>query len=359
MKHLSLLVKPAAGLCNMRCGYCFYRAAAETRENRMMDEATADTLIRKIAAYRPDALSVAFQGGEPTLAGLPFFRAFVQKLKKAVSCPVRFSLQTNGLLLDDAWAVFLKENGFLTGVSLDGNRKTNDRYRLDQNGESVLPRVLEAINILKKHGADFNILCVIDDENAEEIEQTWAYFKKHGLRYLQFIPLADAYGLRLSPESWEAFLKKSFDLWYRELCAGNYVSVRHIDNYVGILLGRPPESCAMCGVCGSYFVVEANGDLFPCDFYCMPEYKLGSVFDDAPFAPGEAQRRFIEESKIIHESCGGCRYYPLCRGGCKTDRTEGFTKNRYCAAYRAFFEYAAGRMELAAQAFARGGPSGR
>ena len=358
MKPLNLLIKPAAGLCNMRCGYCFYRAAAETRENRVMDEATADTLIQKIAADRPDALSVVFQGGEPTLAGLPFFRSFVKKLKNAVSCPIRFSLQTNGLLLDDAWAVFLKENGFLTGVSLDGNRRTNDRYRLDPAGESVLPRVLEAMNTLKKHGADFNVLAVVDDRNAADIETTWNYFKKHGLQYVQFIPLTDACGVRLSPEAYEAFLKKSFDLWYRDLAGGNYVSVRHIDNYVGMLLGRPPESCAMQGVCGGYYVIEANGDLYPCDFYCTPPYRLGSVFDEAPFAPGDTQRQFIEESKTIHESCESCRYYALCRGGCKNDRTEDFTKNKYCAAYRAFFDASIQRMERAAALFANGGTFG-
>ena len=290
------------------------------------------------------------------MAGLDFFRRFVRQIKETAGCPVGFSLQTNGLLIDDAWAVFFKENGFLIGISLDGSRRTNDRYRLDNHGESVFPRVLSAISVLKKHGVDFNILSVIDDQNAAEFDSTWRYFKKHGFRFLQFIPYVDEEdGVALSPESYETFLKKSFDLWYRDLIRGDYVSVRHIDNYVGILMGRPPESCAMRGICGGYFVAEANGDLYPCDFYCREEYKLGTVFDDDPFAANETQRRFMEDSTLIHERCKACRWYVLCRGGCRRDRTDGLTRNKYCAAYDSFFGYAAGRMEQAVALFLRNG----
>ena len=354
MKNLSLLVKPAAGLCNMRCGYCFYRAASESRENRIMRPETADELIRKIGAFRPAELSVAFQGGEPTLAGLDFFRRFVRELKEAAPCAVSFSLQTNGLLLDDAWAAFFKENGFLIGVSLDGGRRTNDRYRVDANGESVFPRILSAISVLEKHGVDFNILSVIENRNAAETEATWRYFKKHGFRFLQFIPFVDGEaGVALSEESYGTFLKRSFDLWYEDLRRGDYVSVRHIDNYVGILMGRQPESCAMRGACGGYFVAEANGSLYPCDFYCTAEYKLGSVSDAAPFDLNKKQQGFIEASALIREHCKACRWYVLCRGGCRRDRTDGLTKNKYCAAYSAFFEYAIERMEKAAELFLR------
>ncbi|MBQ6022993.1 MAG: radical SAM protein [Clostridia bacterium] len=352
MNNLTLLVKPAAGLCNMRCGYCFYRVASEGRENRVMPPEVSDELIKKIALYRPSALNVVFQGGEPTLAGLDFFRAFVEKTKKAVACPVNYAFQTNGLLIDGAWAAFFKENGFLVGVSLDGAPRTNDRRRRSTSGESVFPQVLGAVSVLKKHGVDFNILSVIDNENAADIETTWRYFRKHGFDFLQFIPLVDGVGnAALSPESYETFLKTVFDLWYEELTRGNYVSVRHIDNWVGILMGRPPESCAMCGVCGSYFAVEANGDLYPCDFYCDKAHKLGSVFGENPFAIGETQRRFIEESWIIHAHCKTCDYHALCRGGCRLDRICGLTENRYCAAYRGFFAYAGARMEKAAEMF--------
>ena len=349
MKSLTLLIKPAAGLCNMRCSYCFYRAASEPRENRVMTQETVDALIEKIRAYRPLSLSVLFQGGEPTLAGLPFFKAFSKKIREALSCPVSYALQTNGLLLDDAFAAFLRKNDVLVGLSLDGDRRTNDRCRLDQNGRSTFSQVLAAASLLQKHGVAFNILSVIDDQNALEIDATYSFFKAQGFSCLQFIPCVDEGVGSLSANAYEAFLKKCFDLWYADFQNGRYVSIRHIDNYIGILLGHPPENCAMCGICGNYFVVEANGDLYPCDFYCKAAYRLGSVFDDAPFEANETQRRFVEASRVIHAHCKTCRYYALCRGGCRRDRIDGFTKNQYCAAYYNFFDYAADRMVQAAK----------
>lgn len=350
MNNLTLLVKPAAGLCNMNCRYCFYRSASETRENRIMTSETVDTLIQKIREYRPSALSVVFQGGEPTLAGLDYYKSFVNKIKEIIMAPVNYALQTNGLLIDDAFAQFFKENNFLVGISLDGNRKTNDRYRLDKSGESVFQKAQNSINTLKKHEVDFNILSVIDNENAEDIENSYSFFKEQGYNFLQFIPFVDGEdGVALTPEKYGEFLKKIFDLWYADFINGDYVSIRHIDNYIGILLGNPPENCAMCGVCGSYFVVEANGDIFPCDFYCKGEYRLGSICDEKPFKVSEKQKEFIEQSMLIHEKCRDCKYRILCRGGCKRDRTDGYTKNRYCEAYKSFFDYAADRMINAAK----------
>ena len=352
MKPLTLLIKPAAGLCNMSCRYCFYKEASGKRENRIMSEETVDALIDRISEAHPFSLSVLFQGGEPTLAGPGFLRAFVKKVKEKVRCPVSYALQTNGLLIDDDYARFFKENSFLVGLSLDGEKSTNDRYRKAKDGKSVFEKVLDSAAILKSHGVDFNILSVIDDSNAADIEKTYGFFKENCFDYLQFIPCNDeGIGVSLSAENYETFLKKSFDLWYGDLAGGKYVSIRHIDNYVGIILGRSPENCAMCGLCGNYFVVEANGDLYPCDFYCTDENRLGSVFDEKPFEMSEKQRRFIEESKRIHEHCKGCRYYALCRGGCKKDRMDDFSKNRYCKAYYGFFEYAGERMLKAAEVF--------
>lgn len=350
MRPLTLLIKPAAGLCNMNCRYCFYRSACEGRDNGVMSRRTVDALLRKVREYRPSSLTVLFQGGEPTLAGTDFYRYFIAGVRAAVPAPTSFGLQTNGLLIDDKWADLFREHGFLIGLSLDGDRATNDRYRRDHRGESVFDRVMNAAGTLERSGVDFNILSVIDDENAGDIERTWRFFKESGFRFLQFIPcLEEGSGVSLSPQSYEAFLKQSFDLWYDDWRKGDYISVRHIDNYVGILMGRPPENCAMCGVCGSYFVAEANGDLYPCDFYCKEEYRVGTVFDATPFAVGEKHRAFIEQSYLIHERCRSCRYYPLCRGGCRSDRINGLAENRYCEAYTRFFGYAFDRMAAVAE----------
>lgn len=306
---------------------------------------TAEMLLRQVAAAQPSAVSFLFQGGEPTLAGPDFYAHFTQRAAALLSVPVSYAIQTNGLLLDDAFARLLREHGFLVGLSLDGGRKTNDRYRRDAAGNSVLPQVLTAAKTLEKHGVPFNILSVIDDANAAEIDRTYAYFKKHGFYDLQFIPYVDEQAeIALSPAAYEAFLKRLFDLWYADFDPAHLISIRHLNNYIDILAGYPPENCAMCGVCGHYYVVEANGDLYPCDFYCTPAEKLGSIFDPQPFEMNEKQRAFIAQSEIIHAHCRGCKYYALCRGGCKRDRINGFTENQYCAAYTGFFDYALDRL---------------
>ena len=346
MKPLTLLIKPAAGLCNMDCKYCFYKAASKDRKNEIMQQKTVNELINKIIEYNPSALSVMFQGGEPTLAGIDFYRSFVIKLKEKIRCPVTFALQTNALLIDDEFAEFFYENAFLIGVSLDGNEKVNSRYRLDNDGKSVFNKVMHAIETLKKHGVEFNILSVIDDENARAVKETYSFFRENGFDYLQFIPFVDeGQGISLSSEEYENFLKNSFDLWFDDLKKGKYISIRHIDNYIGILSGYPPESCAMSGICAGYFVVEANGDIYPCDFYCRGEYKIGCIFDDNPFEIGEKHKEFINESLVIHKYCKDCKYHFICRGGCRKDRNEALSKNRYCKAYYNFFEYSVERMK--------------
>lgn len=353
MRPLTLLLKPVSGTCNMNCTYCYYRSPGRAEENGIMSDDTVDVLIKRIGEVRPSMLSVVFQGGEPTLAGLGFVKRFICKVKEQIVCPVSYALQTNGLLIDEGFAQFFRENGFLVGVSIDGDGKTNDRYRLDKNGNSVFERTLYSMTLLEKYGVAFNVLSVIDDANAADIETTWAFFKKQGYRHIQFIPYVEGDSpVSLSAESYEAFLKRSFDLWYDDLMGGRYVSVRHIDNYLRILRGSAPENCAMSGVCGHYYVVEADGSLYPCDFYCKEEYRLGSVYDADPFAHSKARSAFADRSRVIHAYCGSCQYHLLCRGGCMRDRTEDGAANRYCAAYRGFFAEKAELLKAAAEMFA-------
>ena len=357
---LSLLVKPASALCDLNCAYCFYKSVAAGRETPggVMCEDVLRAALARAFQLRPASLSVAFQGGEPTRAGLPWFRRFMELLAEynAGGVPVGLAIQTNGMAVDGDWAAFFREHGFLVGLSLDGCRETHDRYRRDAAGRGTFDRAVRAAETLAAHGAEFNILSVVTNESAYEIDRTYAEFKQRGFRFLQFIPLVDeGRGPALGEEAFGFFLNRVFDLWYADLCRGDYVSVRHIDNWVRILLGEPPENCAMGGVCGRYFVIEADGGVYPCDFYCRPADRLGSVFDGAPFAPGEKHRAFIEASYRIHGHCRACGVYPLCRGGCMRDRTADGTKNRRCAAYRSFFGAALPRLQDAARRVARGG----
>ena len=306
---------------------------------------TVDLLIQKIVSFQPSALTFMFQGGEPLLAGIDFYKYFVSSVRDAVRVPISYALQTNGLLIDDEYAGFFSENGFLLGVSLDGDKSVTDRNRSDNNGKSVFDRVMNSINILRSHSVNFNILSVIDDESVKETEKTYSFFKDCGFSFIQFIPCIDSESAAsISMTAYESFLKKSFDLWYNDYIQGNYISIRHIDNYLSILLGMPPENCAMCGFCGNYFVLEADGDLYPCDFYCDSLNRVASLSDEKPFEINDKHRAFIDESKVIHNHCRKCRYYILCRGGCKRDRINGYSENRYCKAFYSFFEYAGERM---------------
>ena len=243
-------------------------------------------MVSTAMEYAEGACSFLFQGGEPTLAGLDFYRSFLQ-LEKKYSKPgvaIQNSIQTNGYLIDDAWAAFLHDNRFLTGLSLDGPAQIHDFNRTDRAGKGTFNRTMRAARLLEKHGAPYNILSVVTGQNARSIEKTYRFFVRNGFRYLQFIPCLEPLGeergqtgYHLSCNEYETFLLRIFDLWLADLKAGRYVSIRHIENWISVLMGQPPESCNMNGRCSIQFVVEGDGSVYPCDFYVLDEWKLGTV----------------------------------------------------------------------------------
>jgi len=347
MPPLSIMLKPASSLCNMRCAYCFYHDVAQRRDapsHGMMTEETAGHVIEKALAFaKGEAISLAFQGGEPLLAGLDFFRFFTRTLheKNTMDSPIFFGMQTNGLLLDRDWAVFLREEKFLVGLSLDGDGSAN-RYRRGANGQRVWQAVMDAAALLQREDVDFNILTVMTANCAEHCEEIYRFFKRQGFRHLQFIPCLRPFGdqtkseLYMTSAQYADCLIRLFRLYVKDYIGGNYVSIRQFDNYVRMYLGERPEQCGMAGHCSFQFVIEGGGDVFPCDFYCVDKWRLGNIreTDFHQLSESEAARRFIRESLQIAEKCRQCKYYPLCRGGgCKRCRESGDD----CAAYRAFF----------------------
>ena len=365
MPPLTLLIKPVSGACNMRCRYCFYTDVMAHRETpvyaRMSDE-LLETLVRRAMAYADGSVSFAFQGGEPTLAGLPFYEKLVklQKAYNARGLQIHNALQTNGYDLTDDMIAFFAREGFLLGLSMDGDRETHDRMRPDAAGRPTFDRVAQTAERLQSAGVQFNILCVVNEHVARRPREVFEALAPY--RYLQFIACLDDFdGSRqnysLTEESYLAFLKTTFDLYDRAFWAGRPVSVRNFDNYVAMLMGAPPENCAMRGQCGPYFVVESDGGVYPCDFYVLDEWRLGSVCD-ANFrrlAASPPQTRFRQESLPLPEPCRGCRWYPLCRNGCKRERDPLTGLNRWCHCFRAFFEYACVRMERMAGALEKQG----
>ena len=347
MPSLSLMIKPASSLCNLSCEYCFYRDVSEHREHLgfgMMPTETADILIEKALEFADgQPVAFAFQGGEPTLCGLPFFEHFVQTAKKLnrKNSRIFYSIQTNGTQIDDDFAKFFAENEFLVGLSLDGDLEGN-KFRKKPSGQNSFYRILTAAETLKRHRAEFNILTVLTGYCAENGERIYRYFRSKGFRYLQFIPCLRPFGsneeseLYMTADQYADFLIKVFNLYVKDYVRGQYISVRQFDNWVRLFLGQQAEQCGISGHCSHQFVAESNGNIYPCDFYCTDEYLLGNILesDFKSMAFGKTATDFIKESIPVPEKCKKCNVYPLCRsGGCKRTRQSA----DYCAAYKKFF----------------------
>ena len=367
MPPLSMMIKPASSACDLRCRYCFYADVTSRREQAcrgMMTPQTMRALVRRAFIYADDAVTFAFQGGEPTLAGVDFFQAFLRLVQEynVRGLPVSYALQTNGCHLSDALCALFAKHHFLLGVSLDGDRETHDAARVDAEGKGSYDRVLSGIALLKKYKVDFNILCVVTARTAEHTEQVWKALAPY--EHLQFIPCIDEFdgergSFSLGAKAYGRFLIESFDLYEAAFYTGHAVSERRFDNYIGMLLGYMPEHCGMAGRCGLYFLVEADGSVYPCDFYALDEWRLGNVNETslARIANSSKALAFREASLTLPDQCSACKWRALCRGGCRRDRepmSDGKPgENRFCESYRLFFEKRFDRMALLAERIRR------
>ena len=363
MPPISLLVKPASGSCNMRCRYCFYTDETENRtvpSMGVMSIETMKTMVDKALIFADGDCSFAFQGGEPSLAGLPFFRALTDYVKdhpNPKKVRVHYSFQTNGYNLNEDWAKWFVENQVLVGISLDGPKEIHDRYRVDHAGKGTYQKVMSSIQLFNKYHVDYNILTVVTSATSRHGQQVYNFFKKNDFRYQQYIECLDpigeiqgGYEYSLTPERYEEFLKTTFDSWYLDMKSGRYVYNRYFENLMMIIARQGAESCNMRGVCGAQWVIEADGSVYPCDFYALDEWYLGNISQDS-FETMEQQRQtlgFIEWSKQIPEDCKNCRYFGLCRNGCRRNRepvtSNSTQKNYFCSAYKNFIEYAYPRL---------------
>lgn len=343
MPPLSLMVKPASGNCNLRCSYCFYfdeMKSRETASHGFMGPDTIKQTIRRALVYAEGSVSFMFQGGEPSLAGAGFYRTWLNLVKKYNNrrLQVRYALQTNGYDLSDNLLQVLKEGDFLVGVSLDGTQALHDARRKTAAGEPSHQQVLANIQRLKAAGIPYNILCVVDDAVAAQPDQAYEALRPHG--YLQFIPcmtpLAEGAPPALNPLAYGRFLVRLFDRFSQDLKAGRYISINLFDNWVRIHRGLPPAACNMMGHCSPNYVVEAGGQVYPCDFYCLDPWLLGNVHTDSFFAiaKSDTMQRFLMEGREHPAACRACPAYALCRTGCKRDHEAG--TNRLCAAFQHF-----------------------
>jgi uncharacterized protein len=367
LSQLSFLIKPASSLCNLRCRYCFYEDESENRAQKcygIMSAETADRLIASAVDATCDGamISVGFQGGEPTVAGLDYFRHFIEEEKKYPNRRFTHSIQTNGYALDESWASFLAQNNFLVGISVDGYKDLHDLHRLTASGEGSFDRIAYNLELLKKHKVEFNALCVVTRQCTERPHRVYNRLKAMGFEYLQFIACLDPIGAErgkqsysLNPEDYGRFLCATFDDWYKDWKEGHFTSVRQFDDYIHILTGVLPSSCAALGKCGSYLVVEADGSLYPCDFYVLDEWNLGRIGELSVIQAinSEKAKNFRSDSGRLPAQCKTCSWLPICHGGCKKDislNDAEIPENYFCPAYRFFFEYASERLMEVARA---------
>lgn len=368
MPPINILIKPASGNCNMRCDYCFYYDTMSKREQPsygFMSTATLEAVTAKVLAYAEGSCTFAYQGGEPTLCGLDFFRKAIEYQEQYNVNGVKIfnALQTNGYRLDQEWARFFARNKFLVGVSLDGGPKQHDHYRKSVSGEGTFFRIMKNIEMLRKEQVEFNILSVVNAKTAPAIKKTYEFYRKNHLDYLQFIacldPLDEEPGGReysLTPEVYGQFLIDLFDLWFRDLQQGKQPYIRHFENYIAVLMGQMPESCDMRGICGMQYVVEADGAVYPCDFYVIDKYRLGNFSTDTVLQIDKAREesRFIQDSMAKEAACETCRYLMLCRGGCRRTRLADRDHHQYfCRSYQMFFETCLPRLAEVANAMMR------
>ena len=352
MRPVHVLMKPSSGNCNMRCDYCFYYDTMEKRERASFGYMSIETLekvIQKTLSSAVGSYSITFQGGEPTLSGLAFYKKVVEFEKKynINRVPIYNAIQTNGYHLTEEWADFFKENDFLVGVSLDGKQRFHDRFRKNIKGEGTFERVMDNIHLLERKGVDFNILSVVNGKTALHIRKNYEFYKKNHLNYLQFIACLDPLGeengqqeFSLTPESYGRFLIELFDLWYADLLEGKQPYIRQFENYIAILLGQMPESCDMRGVYSLQYVVEADGSVYPCDFYVLDPYYLGNLVENTmeEIDQKRTEMGYLEQSLLRAESCETCKYKGICRGGCRRSRDEESHQQYFCKSYQMFFD---------------------
>lgn len=357
MPAISIMMKPVSGHCNMRCDYCFYTDETSKREicsYGIMSPTTLEQILQKTLAFAEGSCSVLFQGGEPTLAGLNFFKTVVELEDKwnINHVDIQNSIQTNGFSINEDWANFFHDHNFLVGLSLDGTKEVHDACRKDIHQKGTFDRVLHAVDLFKKYQVEFNILTVVTKHTTLYTKDIYSFYKKHDFEWQQYIPCLNPldefhinYKYSLTAEDYSKFLIDLFDCWYEEAKSGHLRYVRFFIGLMNLLCRRAPGACEMNGVCSRQFVIEADGSVFPCDFYMLDKWFLGNLNTDSieDIEQKREELHFIEQSSHLDPSCKNCKWIYLCRGGCRRDRipleNDILGKNRHCKAFQEFFEY--------------------
>ncbi|UCH11690.1 MAG: anaerobic sulfatase maturase [Fidelibacterota bacterium] len=373
-----VLVKPIGPICNLSCDYCFYLEKEELYPNvgdfRMSRE-TLETFVREYLQSQPEGapeINFAWQGGEPTLLGVEFFREVIelQEQYRRAGDRITNSIQTNGVLLDDEWGAFLAEHHFLVGLSIDGPEELHNRYRRDRKGGGSFQSVMGGLAFLQKHEVEFNTLTVVQADNGDHPEEVYDFLKEIGSRYFQFIPIVEPCGnggvseRTVGPERYGRFLARTFDRWLEEEDVGE-VFIRDFDMLLGLVMGQPSSVCVHAETCGQAMAMEHNGDLYSCDHFVTREDFLGNIAERplVEVVNGEQQVRFGQDKRdTLPRYCRECRFLEYCHGGCPKDRIcktpDGEPGLNYlCAGYQHFYAHSLPVMEQMAKCLRVGRPA--
>ena len=393
-RPFQVMAKPIGPICNLDCTYCYYTEKtglyADVRDFRMSDDVMDAYIKQTIDAqmqWNPPEIWFAWQGGEPTLLGVDYFKRVleIQRRHTPDGKTVRNALQTNGTRIDAEWATFFAENKFLIGLSIDGPARLHDTYRLDRQGKPSHADVERGFRTLIEARVEVNTLSVVNRTNVQEPLAVYHYLKEIGATHMQFIPLVermDADGVLADPPEqdgpdarykvtpWSVravdyglFLSAIFDEWVRKDVSS--IFVQHFDVQVGLWAGMPAGLCWFAETCGEGMAIEHNGDLYACDHYVYPAYKLGNIMDQPMegMARSDGQRAFgLAKRDTLPKTCLECPYKFACNGGCPKHRfvemDDGGTRHNYlCPAYTAFFSHAGPALKTIAELVRSGRPA--
>ncbi len=376
-KPLYVMLKPAGSLCNLACKYCYYLEKQKLYpldKSKVISDALLEEFIKQyIEAQTMPQVLFTWHGGETLMRPISFYKHALELQKRyAYGRQIDNCIQTNGTMLTDEWCEFFKENNFLVGVSIDGPQEFHDEYRRTRSGKPSWHEVMKGIRLLQKHGVEWNALAVINDFNADYPKEFYHFFKDLGCRYIQFTPVVErtvkrADGLTLAPgmqeggevtdfsvtpEQWGNFLCTLYDEWVKQDVGEVFIQL--FDATLANWAGVPPGVCSMSGECGHAAVMEFNGDVYSCDHFVYPEYRLGNIRQQTltGLMYSDRQRNFGKlKTGTLTRQCRECRFLFACHGECPKNRfvrdVYGNPGHNYlCAGYRKFFEHVAADMDF-------------
>ena len=356
-----VLIKPIGPVCNIACEYCFYLGkeklfSYKKKTDFRMSEDTLETFVKQYVNGQPygtTEVNFTWQGGEPTLRGIGFYEKAIdfQNKYRRKGMKISNAFQTNGILLNNDWAKFFKDNNFLVGISIDGPEKLHNRFRKDHSGVGTFSSVMEGLDALRKYNVDFNTLTAVQSDNGDYPQEVYNFLKRIGSTFMQFIPIVEPKGeggvsyRTVSPRQWGNFLNTIFDLWIKQDLGR--IFIQYFETIVGIYAGYPSSFCVHSPVCGRAVVLEHNGNLYSCDHFVFRENLLGNIHSTtlANMVDSDFQKSFgLNKIKSLPLICKECPYLKLCYGGCPSNRLRktpsGETGlNWVCGGYKMFYSH--------------------